>query len=168
VPFIAAKGGGWHDPLMNSLDRRTLLRRGSLAALTMAAAPALAAPARTVMVTWRDPGCGCCIKWVDAMRRAGFPVTVRETPDMAAVKARLKVPDTLASCHTTQVGGLVVEGHVPAAAVRRLLARRPAGVIGIAAPGMPRGSPGMEMPDGSKDPLNLTLFAANGRTRPFA
>lgn len=120
------------------------------------------------MVTYHDPGCGCCLKWVEAMRRAGFAVTVRESSDMAAVKQRLKVPAGLASCHTTIVGGLVVEGHVPADAIRRLVARRPAGVIGISAPGMPRGSPGMEMADGSRDPLNLTLFAANGRTRPFA
>jgi hypothetical protein len=120
------------------------------------------------MVTWRDPGCGCCLKWVEAMQRAGFKVTVRETSDMAAVKRRLKVPDALASCHTTLVGGLVVEGHVPAGAISRLLARRPKGVIGLSAPGMPRGSPGMEMPDGSRDPLNLTLFDAAGRTRPFA
>ncbi len=102
------------------------------------------------------------------MQRAGFKVTVRETSDMAAVKRRLKVPDALASCHTTLVGGLVVEGHVPAGAISRLLARRPKGVIGLSAPGMPRGSPGMEMPDGSRDPLNLTLFDAAGRTRPFA
>ena len=102
------------------------------------------------------------------MRRAGFDVTLRETSDMAAVKARLKVPDAVQSCHTTQVGGLVVEGHVPADAIRKLLARRPAGVIGIAAPGMPRGSPGMEVPSGAKDPLNLTLFNAAGKTRPYA
>ena len=108
------------------------------------------------------------MKWVEAMRRAGFAVTVRESGDMAAVKARLKVPDAVWSCHTTQVAGLVVEGHVPAQAIRTLLKRRPAGVIGIAAPGMPRGSPGMEMADGSKDPLNLTLFGAGGQTRPFA
>jgi hypothetical protein len=102
------------------------------------------------------------------MRRAGFAVTVRETQDMAAVKERLKVPDSLYSCHTTMVGGLVVEGHVPAGAIRTLLARKPKGVLGISAPGMPRGSPGMEMADGSKDPLNLTLFNAAGKTRPFA
>ncbi|GAA4023847.1 hypothetical protein GCM10022280_25790 [Sphingomonas swuensis] len=119
------------------------------------------------MTTFRDPGCGCCHKWAAAMRKAGFTVNVRDA-DMGAVKQRLKVPEALASCHTTVVGGLVVEGHVPAAAIQRLLAARPKGVIGIAAPGMPRGSPGMEMPDGSRDPLNLTLFDAAGRSRPFA
>ncbi len=151
------------------VNRRQWIAGGAAALLVASAARA--AP-RTSMVTWRDPGCGCCLGWVEAMRQAGFAVTVRETGDMAAVKARLKVPRALGSCHTTLVGGLVgglvVEGHVPAAPIRRLLAKRPAGVVGIAAPGMPRGSPGMEMPDGSKDPLNLTLFSPSGRTRPFA
>lgn len=151
---------------VSPLNRRHFLAL-SATGLVVAAAPVLAA-APPAMTTWRDPGCGCCLKWVEAMRGAGFAVTVRETADMAAVKARLKVPAALLSCHTTLVGGLVVEGHVPAAAVRKLLNSRPAGVIGIAAPGMPRGSPGMEMPDGSKDPLNLTLFDAAGRNRPFA
>jgi hypothetical protein len=148
-----------------------LNRRRFLAACAVvggaAAVPALAAT-KPAMTTWRDPGCGCCLKWVEAMRRAGFTVTVRHSADMMAVKQRLKVPEALASCHTTTVGGLVIEGHVPAAAINRLLARRPKGVVGLSAPGMPRGSPGMEMPDGSKDPLNLTLFDAAGRTRPFA
>ncbi len=147
------------------LNRRQML---GLTATTVAltAAPALAA-APTAMTTYRSPTCGCCMKWVDAMRRAGFAVTVRESDDMAAVKQRLKVPEAVYSCHTTVVGGLVVEGHVPAQAVRTLLARRPKGVIGISAPGMPRGSPGMETADGSKDPLNLTLFNAAGKTQRF-
>ena len=149
----------------NLLSRRGFI--GASGAATLLAAAPLAAAARLSMTTYRDPGCGCCLKWVDAMRRAGFNVTVRETANIAAIKQRLKVPDALASCHTTTVGGLVVEGHVPAPAIRRLLVARPAGVIGISAPGMPRGSPGMEVPDGSKDPLNLTLFAGDGRTRPF-
>lgn len=147
------------------LDRRHFLGL-TATGLAVTAAPALAA-APPAMTTWRDPGCGCCIKWVEAMRAAGFVVTVRETGDMNAVKARLKVPAALHSCHTTLVGGLVVEGHVPAGAVKALLRRKPAGVIGISAPGMPRGSPGMEMPDGSKDPLNLTLFSATGRSLPY-
>jgi hypothetical protein len=149
----------------------SLLNRRQLLGLTATGAAVLAVPAFAAappaMTTWRDPGCGCCTKWVDAMRKAGFAVTMRETSDMATVKSRLKVPASVQSCHTTVVGGLVVEGHVPAAVIRTLLARRPKGVLGIAAPGMPRGSPGMEMPDGSKDPLNLTLFDAVGNTRAF-
>jgi hypothetical protein len=149
------------------LNRRVFTRAAFSGALLLTAGPAFAA-IKPAMVTWHDPGCGCCTKWVEAMQRAGFGVTLRKTTDMAAIKKRLKVPDALASCHTTVVGGLVVEGHVPAEAITRLLARRPKGVIGLSAPGMPRGSPGMEMPDGSRDPLNLTLFDAAGRTRPFA
>jgi hypothetical protein len=168
--FIDGQGQPRHNWQMDqqslALSRRHFL--GATAATSLlAASPALAA-APPAMVTWRSPTCGCCMKWVEAMRKAGFAVTVRETQDMAAVKARLKVPDAAQSCHTTQVAGLVVEGHVPADAIRTLIKRRPAGVIGIAAPGMPRGSPGMEMADGSKDPLNLTLFDAAGRTRAFA
>lgn len=150
-----------------NLSRRHFVRSAAAGGVLLAAVPVLAA-AKPAMVTWHDPGCGCCHRWADAMRRAGFTVTVRDTSDMAAVKKRLKVPEALASCHTTLVGGLVVEGHVPASAITRLLARRPKGIVGISAPGMPRGSPGMEMPDGSRDPLNLTLFDAAGKSRPFA
>lgn len=168
--FIDWRGELSHEATM--IDAAAPLNRRHLLALTatglaIVAAPVLAA-APPAMTTWRDPGCGCCLKWVEAMRRAGFAVTVRETTDMAAVKARLKVPAALLSCHTTLVGGLVVEGHVPAEAVRSLLKARPAGVIGIAAPGMPRGSPGMEIADGSKDPLNLTLFNAAGKIARYA
>jgi hypothetical protein len=149
------------------LSRRHFVRSAAASGLLLAAAPSLAAP-KLAMTTYRDPGCGCCMKWVEAMRKAGFAVTVQQSSDMLAIKRRLKVPDALASCHTTTVAGRVIEGHVPASAIRSLVARRPRGVIGLSAPGMPRGSPGMEMPDGSKDPLNLTLFDAAGRTRPFA
>lgn len=148
--------------IFSLLNRRQMLGLAGTG-LVLVSVPSLAAT--PTMTTWRDPGCGCCTKWVEAMRKAGFPVTMRETSDMAAVKSRLKVPAALQSCHTTVVGGLVVEGHVPANAIRTLLAKRPKGVLGIAAPGMPRGSPGMEMPDGSKDPLNLTLFDGVGNTR---
>jgi hypothetical protein len=154
------------DQLHSTVSRRAFL--GGAAATSLFVASPLAAAPLPPMVTTRSPTCGCCMKWVEAMRKAGFRVTVRESDDMAAVKARLKVPESLYSCHTTTVGGLVVEGHVPANAIRTLLARKPKGVIGISAPGMPRGSPGMEMADGSKDPLNLTLFDAAGRTRAFA
>lgn len=154
------------EKFMEQLTRRYVLGAAVAGGGLLLASPLFAAK-RPPMITYRDPGCGCCIKWVEAMRRAGFAVTVRETTEMMAVKRRLKVPEALASCHTTTVGPLVVEGHVPAAAILQLLAKRPAGVLGISAPGMPRGSPGMEMPDGSRDPLNLTLFSASGQTRRF-
>jgi hypothetical protein len=168
--FIDGQGGLRHDRGMHQqLDTvsRRLFIGGATAATFLAASPLAAAPAPQ-MITTRSPTCGCCMKWVEAMQKDGFRVAVRTSDDMAAVKSRLKVPSSLYSCHTTVVGGLVVEGHVPASAIRTLLARKPKGVIGISAPGMPRGAPGMEMADGSQDPLNLTLFDAGGRTRPFA
>jgi hypothetical protein len=96
------------------------------------------------MKTYRDPGCMCCGKWTDLAKAAGYPVTVIATREMQKVKATLKIPADLTSCHTTTVGGYVVEGHVPFAAVNKLLSTKPAGIIGIAVPGMPAGAPGME------------------------
>ncbi len=100
------------------------------------------------------------------MRAAGFATTVRDEADMNAVKRRLGVPDALASCHTGLVGGYVVEGHVPAADVLRLLRERPR-AKGVAVPGMPAGSPGMEM-GGRADRYDVVAFDANGATRVFA
>lgn len=130
------------------------------------ASPAEASAAS--MTVHRDPSCGCCGAWAELARGAGYQVALVDNPDMAAVKQRLGVPDALASCHTAEVGGLVVEGHVPFEAVQRLLATRPAGVHGIAVPGMPAGSPGMEMPDGRRDPFEVIAFDARGRTFVFA
>lgn len=130
--------------------------------------PAVAAGAAPRIVTYRDPNCGCCHKWVEAARKAAFTVDVREVPDMAAVKARLGVPDSVASCHTSVVGKYVVEGHVPLAAVKKLIATKPKNITGIAVPGMPRGSPGMEMPDGSRDVFQVVTFARTGAKGRFA
>lgn len=114
----------------------------------------------TVAVT-KDPSCGCCAKWVDHLRQAGFTVTVTEGP-VNPVKARLGVPRDLASCHTAFVDGYVVEGHVPAAAIKRLLAERPKGT-GLAVPGMPAGSPGMEVEGREPDTYEVVLFGPEGR-----
>src|SRR6476646_5748978 len=92
----------------------------------------------------RDPGCGCCLGWVAHLQRAGFKTTVVESADRLK---NSKVPASARSCHTGKVGGYLVEGHVPADDIKRLLRERP-NVVGIAAPGMPAGSPGMEMPGG--------------------
>lgn len=134
---------------------------------TGAAAPT-APLQRAAMVLHKDPNCGCCQKWAEIAQGAGYPVTIVEDADLTAVKTRLGVPEALASCHTTEVGGFVVEGHVPLEAVERLLRERPAGVRGIAVPGMPAGSPGMETPDGRRDPFEVIAFLANGQTKPFA
>ena len=120
------------------------------------------------MTIYRDPSCGCCEAWAEIARNAGYQVTVIDHPDMAAIKRQYRVPEELASCHTTLVGGYAIEGHVPLADVARLLRERPHRIRGIAVPGMPRGSPGMEMPDGSSDPFQVIAFDATGRTKLFS
>ena len=137
-----------------------------LARRTYAAPVAPAAPAITI---YKSPTCGCCAKWVDHVRAAGFAATVHDTDDMDAVKARYGVPTALQSCHTALVGTqrYVVEGHVPAADVLRLLREHPADVKGLAAPGMPKGSPGMEM-GGAADKFDVIAFTRDGKSRVFA
>lgn len=126
-------------------------------------------PARqAAMMVYRDPSCGCCEAWARLAREAGSETTLIDEPDMASVKRRLGVPENLASCHTAVVGDYVLEGHVPFAQVERLLRTRPRGVKGIAVPGMPAGSPGMEMPDGRQDEFDVIAFDAAGRTFVFS
>ena len=120
-----------------------------------------------LLVVHKSPSCGCCALWVTHMEKAGFKVEVRNEENMSPVKTRLGVPDDKRSCHTAEVGGYFVEGHVPAADVKRLLAEKPDS-RGLAAPGMPAGSPGMEMPDGSQPPYAVDLVARDGSTRVFA
>ncbi len=122
---------------------------------------AVAAGLPTVSVT-KDPSCGCCERWVTHLREAGFAVTATEGP-VNPLKIRLGVPRELASCHTAQVGGYVIEGHVPAGAIKRLLAERPEG-MGLAVPGMPVGSPGMEVEDMQPDTYDVVLFGKDGRS----
>ncbi|KMO22840.1 DUF411 domain-containing protein [Methylobacterium indicum] len=141
------------------LSRRTLLA-GLAAGLTVGR-QALAAGLPVVAVT-KDPTCGCCEKWVAHLREAGFTVTVTEGP-VNPVKARLGVPRDLASCHTAEVGGYVVEGHVPAGAIKRLLTAKPKGT-GLAVQGMPIGSPGMEAEGMEPNTYEVTLFGAEGRS----
>jgi hypothetical protein len=125
-----------------------------------------AAKVRPILV-YRDPQCGCCEAWAEIARKAGYDVTVENRADMTAVKARYGVPDQLASCHTAVIGGYAVEGHVPMRHVARLLGDKPNDIRGIAVPGMPRGSPGMEMPDGSSDAFEVMAFGANGKISRF-
>jgi hypothetical protein len=108
------------------------------------------------VVVWKDAGCGCCGGWVKHMQEAGFAVTTRNVDDMAAVKAARGVPEALQSCHTAVVAGYVVEGHVPAPDVKRLLAEKPP-AKGLAAPGMPQSAPGMDAPGA---PYTVVLFSS--------
>lgn len=119
------------------------------------------------MTVYRDPSCGCCTAWAGIARQAGYEVSVIDHPDMPAIKQQYGVPDELRSCHTTIVDGYAVEGHVPMGDVQRLLAERPADLRGIAVAGMPLGSPGMEVPDGTVQPFEVMAFDAKGAVRPF-
>jgi len=108
----------------------------------------------------RDPSCGCCSGWVRHLQNAGFRATVIETRDIDAVKKRLGVPDDLAACHTAEISGYVIEGHVPAAALRRFLSEKP-NASGLAVRGMPVGSPGME--GGKPEPYDVVMFGPSER-----
>ena len=123
--------------------------------------------ATLAMTVYRDPSCGCCTAWADIARSEGYRVQVVDHPDMSAIKAQYGVPDELRSCHTTFVGGYAIEGHVPLNDVKRLLKEKPAGILGIAVAGMPLGSPGMEVPDGTKQPFRVMAFGKNGRASAF-
>ena len=114
---------------------------------------------------YRDPSCGCCGAWISYLRTQGYTVTVHEDQPMAAVKTRLGVPADAASCHTALIDGYVIEGHVPVEDIRRLLAEHP-NARGLAAPGMPMGSPGMEM--GSAERYDVVLIGRDGSSRIFA
>ena len=125
------------------------------------------APRAASMTVYRDPSCGCCEAWAAIAKQAGYAVTLVDRPDMPEIKRQNGVPDTLASCHTAVVDGYAIEGHVPMEDVARLIKERPSGIKGIAVAGMPRGSPGMEMPDGSSDPFQVMAFDATGQVTSF-
>jgi len=120
------------------------------------------------MLVYRDPSCGCCEAWAAIAQKAGYEVDLRDHLDMPGLKRSLGVPQELASCHTAQIGGLVIEGHVPLEDVARLLEEKPAGVKGIGVAGMPIGSPGMEVPDGTKQPFQVMAFDAAGEISRFS
>ena len=144
--------------LGSALSRRTLA--GSLAlgaALTACAAQAAG------LTMYRDANCGCCLAWAGHVERGGVhDVEAVNHADMAAVKAAHGVPADLLSCHTAVVDGYVIEGHVPVADIERLLAERPEGVAGLAVPGMPVGSPGMEHGD-HRQAYQVIAFGPDGR-----
>ena len=132
-------------------------------AVAGAALPGAALPPMTV---YKDPNCGCCTEWVSHVRKAGFVVTVRDTADMSSVKASFGVPSALESCHTARVGAYAIEGHVPADLIQKLLREQPV-ARGLAVPGMPMGSPGMEQ-GSQKDAYDVVLFDKAGKTRVYA
>jgi hypothetical protein len=155
------------------MTRRAWIARTAMTALSGAALLALrpgvsaAASKPTAITVYKDPSCGCCTKWVAHLQANGFAPEVHDRSDMDALKDGLGVPAALRSCHTAIAGKYVIEGHVPAADVKRLLSTKPAGTFGIAVPGMPVGSPGMEMGN-RRDRYDVVAFGAAGSTRVFA
>lgn len=153
---------------------RISTRRGGFLVLTVVLGGALALAGRAASQTpaaaggkpavtvYKSASCGCCSKWVDHMKTNGFTVTAVDVDDIEVPMKTYGVPSSLASCHTAIVGGYVVEGHVPADVVSRMLREKPA-IRGIAVPGMPVGSPGMEVP-GYKDAYNVVSFDKAGKT----
>ena len=147
-----------------------LQRRRFVAAIAAAcASPAFARSEAPLVEVWKDPSCGCCKDWIKHLETNGFTnVRVHDTGNSAA-RARLGMPAKYGSCHTATVDGYVLEGHVPAADVRRLLKQRPA-AVGLAVPDMPIGSPGMDAPDygDRRDPFDVLLVARDGTSTVFA
>ena len=164
-----------HAPVSSPASRRQWLAAALPvlgAGLVTAALPGLARaatnqPTATPLELWKDPSCGCCQDWVDHMQANGFKVTVHDTGNNA-VRTRLGLPQKLGSCHTALVGGYLVEGHVPASDVRTLLRHKPK-ALGLAVPGMPVGSPGMDGPEygNRRDRYDVLLVARDGSTHVF-
>ena len=155
--------------MVSELDRRAMLGATAAAGgvlLFGLSGGARAAAARTRIVMHRSPTCGCCLKWAERARSAGFDVTVDPVDDITALKRKLGVPQMLASCHTSEVGGYVLEGHVPLDSVKALLAKKPK-VRGLAVPGMPLGAPGMEVPGYAGDAYEVFAFQPDGKFSPF-
>lgn len=152
--------------MSSSLSAR---RRLLLSLLLTAAVPGWAAPAAPRVEVWKSPYCGCCKDWVAHLEKEGFAVQVHEVGDLDGARRKLGMPERYASCHTARVGDYLLEGHVPAADIRRLLAERPAG-LGLAVPGMPVGSPGMDGPAyrGRRDPYEVLLVRRDGGATVFA
>jgi hypothetical protein len=119
------------------------------------------------VVVYKNESCGCCKEWVKHLERAGFSVQVHDLDNLGPTKERVGIPPAMGSCHTAEVEGYFVEGHVPADDIKRLLRERPAGK-GLTVPGMPVGSPGMEVPSGEIAPYDVFLVAQDGTTSVFA
>lgn len=153
------------DPRSRRLQRRRLVLAGVLGMSALATARAASAP--SVVEVWKAPTCGCCADWIRHLESNGFQVKVHDSGNTAA-RARLGIPMHLGSCHTAQVEGYAIEGHVPAREIRRLLAERPR-AVGLAVPGMPIGSPGMDGPayGARKDPYDVLLVGKDGSTTSY-
>lgn len=122
---------------------------------------------QTEITVYKSPTCGCCGKWEDHLRKDGFKVTSKPTEDMSVVKKQNNVPGDKASCHTAVIDGYVIEGHVPAKTIKRLMKERPKDVAGLTVPNMPLGSPGMEAP-GEHPNYDVLAFKKDGKTSVYS
>ena len=150
------------------ITRRTFLGQlagGAALAVTASALPALAEAAPPTITVYKTPTCGCCARWLDHLRASGFKVVAHDVSDTGVIRARYGVPDAMASCHTGLVGAYLVEGHVPADLIQKMLRERPK-VAGLAVPGMVVGSPGMET--GKPQKYDIVAFTKDGKTRVYA
>jgi hypothetical protein len=155
---------------MNKSDAfiQTHRRQVLLALVSLCTGPVWASGVNNLAITvWKDPNCGCCKDWMAHLEGSGFKVTALDQGKQAA-RARLGMPQAFASCHTALIDGYVIEGHVPAADIRRLLQTRPR-ALGLAVPGMPIGSPGMDGPvyRGQRDPYQVLLVQRDGSAQVF-
>lgn len=152
-----------------TFTRRDFLRAAGLGAAgillsrRMVAATSVAPLAITV---YKTPACGCCKEWVAHLTKNGFAPKVHDLPDLSETKSTLGVPRSLESCHTAVIGRYVIEGHVPADLIKKLVAAKSTTIAGLAVPGMPAGSPGMEM--GRKDPYDVIAFSVDGKRSVYA
>lgn len=151
--------------MRTTLNRRLLLGFALLAG--MGGAACAGTPPLRNLTVFKTPTCRCCDGWITHMREAGFTTTVTVLSELRPVRSSRGLPDALASCHTGLIGGYLIEGHVPAPDVIRLLDERPA-AIGLAVPAMPLGSPGMETPQGHRDAYDTLLVLPSGASRVFA
>ena len=147
--------------------RRDWLRAslGGAAALLVGRRSLLAAPPTPVVTVYKDPGCECCNKWIKHLTAHGFVVNPHDLKNVAEIKQTMNVPTALQACHTALVGAYVVEGHVPADLIHKMLKEKPP-IVGLAVPGMPNGSPGMET--GRVDRYDVIAFARDGQTAVYA
>lgn len=155
-----------HERMNEDLpSRRRLLTRLAALAAAVIAAPRLLAQAKTPITVYKDAGCGCCGKWVEHMDANGFRCAVINS-NMTEIHTRHKIQADLQSCHTATLGNYIIEGHVPAADIRKFLAQKPAGMRGLTIPGMPQSAPGMDAVP--FQPYTVLTFTADGKTAVFA
>ena len=147
------------------MDNGRMTRRSLLSMLPLVLLTTVRAGAQRTVTVYKDPNCGCCTKWVDLLRSNGFAVTIKDHAELD--RSKYVVPAALQSCHTAIIDGHIVEGHVPMADIERMLKQGTA-VAGIAVPGMPIGSPGMEVPGTAAQPFNVIAFDKAGNSRLFA